>query len=165
MPDARGIPYLGRCLAALVVAMAAMGPGGAARAQGLQDSQSIDKIIGSEVEEEEVQAAAQPERVIAAIEDTSGNIAKIRTTSTLDKVDIVFLPDAAATEGGPPPQIEARLEANRDGIEELRKEIEGNAMIYHAINSRQILPRDVLAVEFEAPARLVIYAAAKPPAD
>ena len=34
-------------------------------------------------------------------------------------------------------------------------------MLFHAIDSRQILPRDVLAVEFDGNA-VVIYAAAKP---
>ena len=134
-------------------------------AQGLQDPEAVDKIVGSQVEEEEVDATAEPQRVMAAIDKTPENIEAVRKLSTLDRMDIVFMPDASLTEGGPPREIEERIEANRPQLEELRKEIEGNAMIYHAINARQILPRDVLAVEFENPGRLVIYAAAKPPAN
>lgn len=136
-----------------------------APAQGLQDAEAIDKIVGSEVQEESVHAAAEQERVIAAIEKTNDNIEVVRKLTTLETMDIVYLPDASLTEGGPPRQIEERLKAKRLEIEQLRKEVESNAMIYHAINARQILPRDVLAVEFEAPQRLVIYAAAKPPAN
>ena len=154
-----------RILAVFALAMAlGLMDGPPTMAQGLQDPEAVDKIVGSEVEEEEVEAAAEPQRVIAAIEKTPENITAVRKLSTLDRMDIVFLPDASLTEGGPPREIEERLEARRPEIEDLRREIEGNAMIYHAINARQILPRDVLAVEFEDPARLVIYAAAKPPA-
>ena len=73
----------------------------------------------------------------------------VRKTSNLDKVDIVFLTDAAATEGGPPPEIEAKVKEHEADIAELRKELEGNAMLYHAIDSRRVLLRDVLAVEFD----------------
>lgn len=134
----------------------------AAFAQGVDAPNARETIIGSEVTEEEVEAAAEPERVIAAIEMTPENIATVRKTTTLDKVDIVFLPDAAVTEGGPPDEIAAKVEERQDEIAELRQELEGNAMLYHAIDSRQILLRDILAVEFED-AGVVIYAAAKPP--
>ncbi|MCV0395126.1 MAG: hypothetical protein K5872_02850 [Rhizobiaceae bacterium] len=132
-------------------------------AQGLDDPQAIDKIIGTTVEEEETEAEAVPERVIAAIEKTPENISTVRMTTSLDKVDIVFLPDAAQLQGGPPAEIEKKLEERSDDIQRLRQELEGNAMLYHAIDSRQILIRDILAVEFDEDRRnVVIYAAAKP---
>ncbi len=152
-----GIP-----LAALV-ALAIAGATPAAFAQALNDS-ARETIIGSEVGEEQVDAAAEPQRVIAAIEKTPENIPAVRKTIKLDKVEIVYLPDAAAAEGGPPPAIARKVEERKDEIAELRQEIEGNAMLYHAIDSRQVLLRDVLAVEFEG-AGVLIYAAAKPPAD
>jgi hypothetical protein len=123
------------------------------------DEAARDTIIG----EEEVAAAAEPQRVIAAIDRTPENIPAVRKTIRLDRVEIVFLADAAATEGGPPPEIAAKVEERKDEIAELRKELEGNAMLYHAIDSRQVLVRDVLAVEFDG-AGVLIYAAAKPPA-
>lgn len=147
------------CAVALMLASAPTSFG-----QGVESPESVDRIVGSEVQEEEAAAAAEPERVIAAIEKTAENTEMVRKLSSVDVMDIVYLTDSAQTEGGPPPEIEAKLEANREGIEELRREIEGNAMVYHAIHARQILPRDVLAVEFEEPAKLVIFAAAKPPA-
>ena len=167
MPDActdRHFSKLVPRLLVLPLALALLG-GSPARAQALQDADAVQKIIGSEVQEEEVDVAAEQARVIAAIAKTPENIEAVRKLSALDTMDIVYMPDASPTEGGPPRQIEERLEASRPQIEELRKEIEGNAMIYHAIHSRNILPRDVLAIEFEGPARLVIYAAAKPPAN
>ncbi len=148
---------------AAMAALALAGAAPAAYAQALNDT-ARDTIIGSEVGEEEVEAAAEPERVIAAIEKTPENIPAVRKTIKLDKVEIVFLPDAAAAEGGPPPAIAKKVEERKDEIAELRQEIEGNAMLYHAIDSRQVLVRDVLAVEFDD-AGVVIYAAAKPPAN
>jgi hypothetical protein len=133
----------------------------ALHAQGLQSPDAIDKIIGSEVQEEKQEAAADTDRVIKAIETTAENISTVRKTSVLDKVDIVFLIDSAAAEGGPPPAIAEKLEEHKAEIAQLRQELEGNAMLFHAINSRQILPRDVLAVEFEN-RDVVIYVAAKP---
>jgi hypothetical protein len=149
-------------VAAGVAALAAAGayPATGVLAQAVDDA-AREAIIGSEVTEEEVEAAAEPERVIAAIEKTPENIATVRKTTNLDKVDIVFLPDAAAAEGGPPPEIAAKIEERKDEIAELRQELEGNAMLYHAIDSRRVLVRDVLAVEFDDTG-VMIYAATRP---
>lgn len=147
----------------VALALAVAGAPSTAFAQALDDA-AREAIIGSEVTEEEVEAAAEPERVIAAIEKTRENIATVRKTTNRDKVDIVFLPDAAAAKGGPPLEIAGTIEAHKGEIAELRQELEGNAMLYHAIDSRQVLVRDVLAVELDGSA-VVIYAAAKPPAD
>jgi hypothetical protein len=143
-------------LCALPAAMPAMAQ------QGTDNKQAIDTIIGTEVQEEEAQASADAGKVIAAIEKTRDSIAMVRKTSNLNKVDIVFLADAAVTEGGPPPEIETKVKEHAADIAELRQEIEGNAMLFHAIDSRQILPRDILAVEFDGSNGVVIYAAAKP---
>ena len=131
-------------------------------AQGLESKEAVDKIIGSDVKEEESRAATDAGKVIAAIEKTRENISTVRKTSKLDKVDIVFLSDAAITEGGPPPEIEAKVKEHEAEVVELRQEIEGNAMLYHAIDSRQVLIRDVLAVDFDGSNGIIIYAAAKP---
>ncbi|MDQ2705001.1 MAG: hypothetical protein M3Y43_07540 [Pseudomonadota bacterium] len=124
--------------------------------------QSLDTIIGTQVQEEEAQAAADPGRVIAAIDKTADSIARVRKTSSLDKVDIVFLADSTVTDGGPPAEIADKVQNHEAEISELRQEIEGNAMLYHALDSRQILMRDVLAVEFDDRNGVIIYAAAKP---
>ncbi|MET0599749.1 MAG: hypothetical protein ABWZ57_17985 [Mesorhizobium sp.] len=145
--------------AALAVLVA--GVPGTASAQGLESKESVEKIVGTPVEEE-TRPAADAGRILAAIDKTSENISAVRKVSDLDKVDIVFLPDAAATEGGPPPEIDAKVKEHQADVTALREEIEGNAMLFHAIDSRQILPRDILAVEFEGKSSVVIYAAAKP---
>ena len=131
---------------------------------GLGNEQAIDTIVGTDVGEEESEAATDSGKVIAAIEKTRDSIGRIRKTSTLDKVDIVFLADAAATEGGPPPEIEAKVKQHEADIAELRQELEGNAMLYHALDSRQIMVRDILAVDFDDSNGVVIYAAARKPA-
>ncbi len=144
---------------AIVLLMAALAP---ANAQGLQSSETVDKIVGSDVKAQEARASADAGKVIAAIEKTGENISTVRKTSRLDKVDIVFLSDAAISEGGPPPEIDAKVKEHEAEVAQLRQEIEGNAMLYHAIDSRQVLLRDVLAVDFDGANGIVIYAAAKP---
>ena len=130
------------------------------RAQGADNPEAIDRIIGSRVTEEKASATADPKKLVAAIEKTPQAIETVRKTSDLGQVDIVFLEDAAEN---PPPEVAAELEKRKTEIDALRKELEGNAMLFHAIDSRDILLRDILAVEFEGTNKAVIYAAAKPP--
>src|SRR5690606_30398900 len=159
-PDRTWLPAI--AVAAMLSLTPVCGPVLAQQGQGTDNQQAVDAIIGTEVQEEETQAATDAVRLIAAIDKTAENTAIVRKTSNLAKVDIVFLPDAARTEGGPPPEIEAKVKEREAEIAELRKEIEGNAMLFHAIDSRQILPQDVLAVEFDDANGVVIFAAAKP---
>jgi hypothetical protein len=137
-------------------------PHTALNAQGLESTETVNRIIGSEVRQEETRTAAEAGKVATAIERTRENIGTVRKTSKLDKVDIVFLTDAARSEGGPPPAIETKVKAHKDDIAELRKEIEANALLFNAIESRRVLTEDVLAVDFDDPGKIVIYAAAKP---
>lgn len=146
-------------LAALAFVVASA-PDTTLMAQGLESQKAIDTIIGSEVHEEEASAKADPDKIITAIENTSANTSEVRKISSLDKVDIVFLPDAA--ENGLPPEVDAKVKEHEKAIIDLRKELEGNAMLFHAINSRAVLMRDVLAVEFDSSKSVIIYAAAKP---
>lgn len=157
VPDSKPL----HALAAATLLAAAL-PAMAAFAQGTKSQEAVDAIIGSEVRQEETSAEAVPDKVLSAIEKTAESTKAVRTASKLDQVDIVFLTDSAKTEGGPPPAIEAKVEEHREEIEQLRDEIEGNAMLYHALDSRQVLVEDVLAVSFDK-ANVVIYAAAKPP--
>ncbi|TIT43756.1 MAG: hypothetical protein E5W72_25930, partial [Mesorhizobium sp.] len=60
-------------------------------------------------------------------------------------------------------EIETKVKEHQEDIAELRKEIEANALLFNAIDSRRVLTEDVLAVEFDDPGKVVIYAAAKPP--
>ncbi len=133
-----------------------------ALAQGVESKAAAERIVGSPVTEEQASSAADAAKVAAAIDNTGAAIEAVRKASKLDRVDIVFLPDAAATEGGPAPALDRKVKEHAGELSTLRDELAGNAMLYHAINSRRILPRDVLAVEFPGPNRVTIYAAAKP---
>ncbi|RWQ17131.1 hypothetical protein [Mesorhizobium sp.] len=143
--------------------LAASAPQAGLNAQGLEGPETQNKIIGSEVGQEETNTAVEAGKITTAIERTRENIGAVRKTSKLDKVDIVFLTDAARTEGGLPPAIESKVEQHQEEIAELRDEIEANALLFNAIDSRRVQTEDVLAVEFDDPGKVVIYAAAKPP--
>jgi hypothetical protein len=132
-----------------------------AGAQGLDNEKAIDTIIGSEVEEQQSRASDETGKIVAAIEKTPEAIDTVRKISKVEKVEIVFLPDAAAD--GAPAEIDAAAARHESEIAELRKEIEGNAMLFHAIDSRSVMMRDVLAVDFDDTAGVVIYAAARKP--
>jgi hypothetical protein len=130
-------------------------------AQGLDSEQAIDTIIGSEVEEQQSSAGEEARKVVAAIEKTQDAIATVRKISNVGKLEIVYLPDAA--QGSAPPAIREAIARHEADIDELRREIEGNAMLFHAIDSRSLLIRDVLAVDVAANDAVVIYAAAQKP--
>ncbi|MER8411186.1 hypothetical protein [Mesorhizobium sp. M1342] len=142
--------------------LAAAGSVAGLKAQGLESTETVNRIVGSHVKQEEAKATAEARSVNTAIDRTRENIGTVRKTSKLDKVDIVFLTDAARSEGGPPPEIESKVKQHQDDITELRKEIEANALLFNAIESRRVQAQDVLAVEFDNPGKIVIYAAAKP---
>ncbi|MDP3525255.1 MAG: hypothetical protein Q8S27_11795 [Hoeflea sp.] len=131
-------------------------------AQGVADQEAVDRIVGSEVNEEQVRSEAGDDRVIVAIENLAENIDIVRKITTLDRVDIVYMPGSSQIEGGPPAKIAAKLSEHSETVDTLRRELEGNALLYHAINSKNVLVQDVLAVEFDGEKSLIIFAAAKP---
>jgi len=157
LPDARWLHAI-----AAAAFLAASLPLAALNAQGLESPETVDRIVGSQISEEQAKTTAEIGKVSSAIDRTRDNIGTVRKTSKLDKVDIVFLTDAARSEGGPPPVIENKVRQHQDDVAELRKEIEANALLYNAIDSRRVAAQDVLAVEFDNPGKIVIYAAAKP---
>lgn len=126
------------------------------------DGATVDSIVGSDVRQDETTAAAMKDKVLAAIDKTAQNTSLVRKTSNVDQVDIVFLSDTARSEGGPPQAIADTVKAHESEITELRQEIEANALLYHAIDSRRVLVNDILAVDFEQPKKIIVYAAAKP---
>ncbi|RST87245.1 hypothetical protein EJC49_06410 [Aquibium carbonis] len=131
-------------------------------AQGLDAPDAIDSIVQSDVNEEQAEAGAETGKIIAAIEKSAENTSAVRKVTKLDRLDIVFLPDSAPTEGGPPADITEKLAEYDADIAGLRQEITGNAMLFHAIDSRSILIQDVLAIEFDDDGGAVIYAAGRP---
>ena len=158
-------PYCATTLryAAAMAFVLATAPLAGLSAQGLESTETVDRIVGSEVKQEEARTSTEAGKVASAIDRTRENIGAVRKTSKLDKVDIVFLTDAARSEGGPPPAIESKIEQHRDDIAELRKEIEANALLFNAIDSRRVQAEDVVAVAFDDPGRVIIYAAGRPP--
>ena len=148
-----GLPFAVALLASLSVA---------AHAQGINAQESIDQIVQSDVHEEEAEAAADADKVIAAIEKSRANTSAVRKVTVLDRLDIVYLPDASAAEGGPPDDIDEKLTEHESEIEAMRAEMRGNAMLFHALDSRNILIEDVLAIDFDDQRGATVYAAAKP---
>ncbi|MEO3997378.1 hypothetical protein [Mesorhizobium sp. CAU 1732] len=128
-------------------------------AQGLDADGAIDTIVGSDVTTGEENSAADEGRIVAAIENTAANISEVRKKFSLDKVEIVFLSDLG--DGQTP--VEAKLEERKADVTELQKSIEGSAMFYHAVDSRQILLRDVVALEFDDNNGVTIFVAGSDP--
>lgn len=113
-------------------------------AQGLDAEGAIDTIVGSDVKTGEEAAAADQERLIGAIENTSANISEVRKKFSLDELEIIFLPDIEQQA-----VLQAKIAEYENLIVELRQAIEGSAMFYHAVNSKDVLLRDIVALEFD----------------
>jgi hypothetical protein len=152
-----------RWIALVAAAFVMAAPQAASAAQPLGSGKPAAAIVDSDIRQEETLSSTEAGKVITAIGRTRENIGAVRKTTKLDTVDIVFLTDAARSEGGPPPAIENKVKQHKDDVAELRQEIEANALLFNAIDSRRLQAEDVLAVEFDNPGRIVIYAAAKPP--
>ncbi|CDX38597.1 conserved exported hypothetical protein [Mesorhizobium plurifarium] len=156
-------PRSARPIAMIAAALFMAAPHSASAAQPLHSDKPAAAIVDSDVRQEEALSRTEAGKVITAIDRTRDNIGTVRKTTKLDTVDIVFLIDAARSEGGPPPAIENKVKQHQEDVAELRQEIEANALLFNAIDSRRVQAEDVLAVEFDNPGKVVIYAAAKPP--
>ncbi|TIR18740.1 MAG: hypothetical protein E5X34_21155 [Mesorhizobium sp.] len=161
MANGRRFARWNSVVAASLFAVAA--PHAASAAQPLGSDKPAAAIVDSDVRQEEALSRTEAGKVITAIDRTRDNIGTVRKITKLDRVDIVFLTDAARSEGGPPPAIENKMKQHQDDVAELRQEIEANALLFNAIDSRRVQAEDVLAVEFDNPGKVVVYAAAKPP--
>lgn len=149
--------------ATLILAAVAAPVSGQGLSQGPGGQKAIEGIVGdSDIKQEETTTSAEEERVLAAIDRTAESIGAVRKLSVAKQVDIVFLADAARAEGGPPPRIERKLKDHESDIATLRQEVEANALLFHAVDSRRVMTRDILAVEFPDPETVVVYAASKP---
>ncbi len=131
--------------AAAAAFLLALAPNMALMAQGLETEGAIDAIVGSDVTTGEEAVTADEERIVAAIERTSENTAEVRKRFTLERVDIVFLPDFDDEQT----RVDEKLVEYASQIEELRNEIQGSALFYHAVDSRSVLLTDIIAIEFD----------------
>lgn len=131
--------------AAAVAFLFASAPNMALMAQGLETEGAIDAIVGSDVTTGEEAVTADEERIVAAIERTSESAAEVRKRFTLERVDIVFLPDFDDEQTS----VDEKLVEYASQIEELRTEIQGSALFYHAVDSRSVLLTDIIAIEFD----------------
>jgi len=122
-------------------------------AQGLESEEAIDAIVGSDVKTEKQGKDEQVGRIIAAIENTLENAERVRKTFNLNTLEIVFLPDLGSENG----VIEQAIAKHETEIQALRDSIEGSAMFYHAIDSREILLKDIVAVEFSDEENVTIF--------
>jgi len=122
-------------------------------AQGLESEEAIDAIVGSDVKTEQKGKDEQIGRIIAAIDSTIDNAERVRKTFNLNTLEIVFLPDLGNGEGA----IEQAIAEHEPEIQALQESIEGSAMFYHAIDSREILLRDIVAVEFADQENVTIF--------
>jgi hypothetical protein len=151
-----GIPVHGIALAALIWVAAPAMP---LMAQGLQADGAVETIVDAEIRTDRKTVDEEQSRIAAAIERSRENAAEIRKRFAVDEVEIVFVPELA----GEPSGLVGKIEQNDEAIGELRAAIEGSAIFFHAIDSRQVLLRDVVAVEFGDDDRITIFAAAEGP--
>lgn len=128
-------------------------------AQGLDKEGAIDTIVGSDVTTGEEAATKDEGRIIDAIENASQAAATVRRKFSLDRVEIVFIPDLNDEDT----DVEAKLLEYKPQITELRESIQGSAMFYHAVDSRSVMLTDVIALEFDDQNGVTIFVRGKKP--
>lgn len=156
MPSNRISGPTARAVACALALAPALGP--AAHAQTLNDDTTVKSIIDAEVKTAEKPLAQEQQRIADAIGRSRENAEQIRKLTNVDELEIVLVPDLSRKDT----PLAARIEANRDAIDELRETIEGSAIFFHAIDSRNVLLRDVVAVEFGDRAHVTVFAVGEP---
>lgn len=141
----------------LLIALLLASP--AAFAQGLDKEGAIDTIVGSDVTTGEEAANKDEGRILKAIENSSVAAAAVRRKFSLDKVEIVFIPDLEDEDT----QIEAKLEQFKSQVAELRESIQGSAMFYHAVDSRSVQLNEIIALEFDDKNGVTIFVKGRNP--
>ncbi|MEO3386994.1 hypothetical protein [Mesorhizobium sp. CAU 1741] len=145
--------------AAAAAFLVASAPNVALMAQGLEADGAIDAIVGSDVTTGEEAVTADEARIVAAIERTTENAAEVRKRFALNSLEIVFLPDLDEKTT----TIDEKLVEYEPQIEELRTEIQGSALFYHAVDSRSVLLTDIIAIEFDDADNATIFVAGQDP--
>lgn len=129
-------------------------------AQGLNSGGAVESIIGSEVQTEEHAATdAEIAQVIDAISRTSDTAMEARMVFSLAAVKIVFIPEAE-DEGSSISQAVAEHDSE---IRSLRQAVQGNAMLFHSIDSHSILLDKILAIDFGEDESATIFVAGSDP--
>ncbi|KFB08360.1 hypothetical protein [Nitratireductor basaltis] len=128
-------------------------------AQGLDSEEAIDAIVGSEVKTEQATTVEETDRLIQAVGAARPAAEEVRKTFNLDELDIIFIsPDTAET-----PEVAEVLAENEQALQTLREAIEGSALFYHAVDSRSILLRDIVAVEYGEESRVTVFVIGEAP--
>ncbi len=145
--------------AAAIAGLFAAGVPSPLMAQGVANEDAIETIVDAPVSTEEKQIDELQSRIADAIKASTENARQVRKLFSIDKLDIVFVPELA-NDGMPLADL---MDQHADGIEELRTAIEGSAMFYHAVDSRSVQLRDVIAVEIGDGGDVTIFAAGQDP--
>lgn len=146
--------------AGLLLALTLSAPLASAAAQGLQTDGAVESIVGGEVKADTASVRAEAERVAKAIDDTPAAISEARKRSKVGTVDVVFVPNIEERSE----MVRERVAAKEKEIGELRNAIEGSAIFYHAVNSLRVLPRDIVAMEFNDDTdNATIFVSTEPP--
>ena len=144
---------------AIVAFLFAPAPQMGLMAQGLDAEGAIDTIVGSDVTTNQEEISAEEGRIVAAIEKSAEAAAEVRRKFSLDRVEIVFVPDMDA-EGA---KTAEKLAEFASEIEELRESIQSSAMFYHAVDSRSVMLGDVVALEFDDANGVTIFVRGEEP--
>ncbi|MDN2565310.1 hypothetical protein N1F89_03675 [Aquibium sp. A9E412] len=147
----------GAAVAALLAALAAAPPAAAQMAE----EPPAETIVGSEIETKTARPAAERADLIAAVAEAEAVANSVRKAFSLDQVEIVFLDMSGKADL----DLQQALSDSEAGIEALRRAIEGNAMFYHAVDSRGLAVDDIVAVSFLDRNHVRIYATGAPPGE
>jgi hypothetical protein len=143
----------------LALLMSLMVPSMTLLAQGVDSEVIIESLIDGDVETDSAKVADREQAVIAAIENTASTLNEVQKLFNVGKISIVFVSDANLDKGT---IAEAVAEYSQE-IDDLRVAIEASALLYHAIESRNVAVTDIIAVEILEDSNVRLYVAGEPP--
>jgi hypothetical protein len=122
---------------------------------------SGQNIIGSEVTVGDSADDTEAGSLLASIESTAENADRVKLVWTIDKIDVVYVSEVLGET--PSEEIDAAIRENAAAAQELQRALEASAIFYNALESQDILLRDIVAVEFKSDTEIVIFVSGEPP--
>lgn len=121
----------------------------AAPAQSFDNQDASENIADSEISVDDTKAAERTGELLENLASLPETTDRIKIITTMDRIDVVYLSDLIGENA--PKEVREAIEANDERIDGLQQALEGSALFYNALSSRNVNLADVVTVRLEEP--------------
>lgn len=118
-------------------------------AQDFERPNAPENIADSEISVEDTTASERADELLETLASLPESVDRLKIITTMDKIDVAYLSDLIGENA--PEEVEKAIEANDENILELQNAIEGSAIFYNALASREVNIPDVVSIKLDEP--------------